>query len=522
MAPTYHTTETSLERKPKSSVKIAATGKTNTVPSTSERKDFNFRSNFRHNNIVQMENNLSARTTKASNSSMDVAVDVTGFARSSDIRLATKADPDETEYSSSFVDTSSENDNGSSDAEVESRFYDDSGLSSSFDGFSSLFPIRKKKLTSHWRDFIRPIMWRCKWAELKMKELQLQEAKYNREISAHDRKRHREFDQASLDESGSKSLPFIHPRHRKKAMKRRKRKRVEHGTDIATHMSTHNLFSYFENKRLDLDVIPPGDDISNAALAEQKTNGQDEFKIDDDLSILGSSCGYLEQILRKIELEHSRVHKLKDQLDTVMTKNAIKFSSSENLMSFDGQASSIPSPTFSACNGDTTSAGGLYGTSQHVVDYDLGDFIMPDSAISSYGEAMPIPDIIESTVGLLSSVDVTQQQAQVGDSSERIVDNILIHNEVSEVGHILAINHDISFDKNQDVGNNVEEESFNPAPPASEANAAGKASTAQEQSTLKSRLASEIHFPKNKRKRGERKAGSGGWNRRMPGEPDSQ
>lgn len=86
----------------------------------------------------------------------------------------------------------------------------------------------------------------------------------------------------------------------------------------------------------------------------------------------------------------------------------------------------------------------------------------------------------------------------------------------------MAINHDISFDKNQDVGNNAEEESFNPAPPASEANAAGKASTAQEQSTLKSRLASEIHFPKNKRKRGERKAGSGGWNRRMPGEPDSQ
>lgn len=155
-------------------------------------------------------------------------------------------------------------------------------------------------------------------------------------------------------------------------------------------------------------------------MAEQKTNGQDEFKIDDDLSILGSSNGYLEQILRKIELEHSRVHKLKDQLDTVMTKNAIKFSSSENLMSFDGQVSSIPSPTFSACNGDTTSAGGLYGTSQHVVDYDLGDFIMPDSAISSYGEAMPIPDIIESTVGLLSSVDVTQHQAQVGDSSERV------------------------------------------------------------------------------------------------------
>lgn len=252
-------------------------------------------------------------------------------------------------------------------------------------------------------------------------------------------------------------------------------------------------------------------------MAEQKTNGQDDFGIDDDLSILVSSNGCLEQILRKIELVHSRVHKLKDQLDTVMTKNAIKFSSSENLMSFDGQVSSIRSPTFSACNGETTSAGGLYATSSHhVVDYDLGDFIIPGSAMSSYGEAMPIPDIIESTVGLLSSVDVTQQQVQVGDSSERIVDNILIHNEVSEVGLILMTNHEKSFDKHPDVGNNVEEERFSPAPPASEANSAGKTSTSQEQSTLKPCLASEIHFPKNKRKRGERKASLGGWNRKMP------
>ncbi|XP_070033466.1 uncharacterized protein [Nicotiana tomentosiformis] len=561
MAPAQHIGQTALDRKPNFSVKIAASGKTNTLPYNSEKKGFNYRYN-----IVQMESTLNARTTKASNSATDVAVDVTGFARSSDIRLATKEDPDETEYSSSFADTTSGNDNGSgpSDAEVESRFYDDSGLVSSFDRFGSLFPIRKKKLTAHWRDFIRPIMWRCKWAELKIKELQLQAARYNREISALDGKKHRALDQATLEESGSKSLPFIYPRLRKKAMKRRKRKRVEDGTDIAAQMSTHNLFSYFENKKLDLDGTPAGDDISNA---EQKSNGHDEFGNDDDLSILESSNSFLEQILRKIELVHSRVHKLKDQLDTVMTKNAIKFSSSENLMSIDGQASSIRSPTFSACNGDTISAGGLYATSQHMVDYDLGDFVMPDSTMSSYGEAMPIPDIIESTVGLLSSVDVTQQQAQVGDSSERIVDNILIHNEVghiltmtpdkslekhqdivdnilihNEVGHILTMTPDKSLEKHQDVRNNVEEESSNPPPPASdpnaavkastsqknppppasESNAAVKASTSQEQSTFKSSLASDIRFPRNKRKRGERKAGSVGWNRKMPGELNSQ
>lgn len=43
-----------------------------------------------------------------------------------------------------------------------------------------------------------------------------------------------------------------------------------------------------------------------------------------------------------------------------------------------------------------------------------------------------------------------------------------------------------------------------------------------EQSTLKSCLASDLNFPKNKRKRCERKAGSGGWSKKPSSEPDSQ
>lgn len=82
---------------------------------------------------------MSAQATKGSNSSMDVTVGVTRFTSSSNIRLATKADPDKTEYSSSFVDTSSENDNGLSDAKVEWRFYDDSGCHLRFMGLASCF-----------------------------------------------------------------------------------------------------------------------------------------------------------------------------------------------------------------------------------------------------------------------------------------------------------------------------------------------------------------------------------------------
>ncbi|KAL0432886.1 UNVERIFIED_CONTAM: hypothetical protein Slati_2622900 [Sesamum latifolium] len=208
-----------------------------------------------------------------------------------------------------------------------------------------------------------------------------------------------------------------------------------------------------------------------------------------------------------------------------MIKNAGKFSSSENLSQLvagDVQTSSVRSPTFSACNGDTVSVGGLFTRSQHISDYDLGDFIMPDSAVSSFGEAIPIPDIIESTVGLLSSIDVTQHQAQVGDSSEKIVDNILIHNEAAEVeGSTFKYGHNQSAEKTQEAENSGEEESNKAVILALEPDMAAKSLATPEQSTLKSCLASEIHFPKNKRKRGERKAGSGNWSRQRPGEPDS-
>ncbi|CAK9183359.1 unnamed protein product [Ilex paraguariensis] len=151
-----------------------------------------------------------------------------------------------------------------------------------------------------------------------------------------------------------------------------------------------------------------------AVSTEQNTTSHD------DLSLLEVSDKFLEHILRKIETIDSRVHKLKAQLDLVMSKNAGKFSSSENLSHLvpcDAQTSSVHSPTFSA-NADTLSVGGLYTAVQHVPEYDMGELVMPETAVSSYGDAFCIPDITESTAGFLSSVAVTQHQPQIGDSCE--------------------------------------------------------------------------------------------------------
>ena len=84
-----------------------------------------------------------------------------------------------------------------------------------------------------------------------------------------------------------------------------------------------------------------------------------------------------------------------------------------------------------------------------------------------------------------------------------MVDNVLIHNEVSEKGE--------------------QGESADPAAiTTTESSIPAKSAMSQDQSALRSCLNNDVHFPKNKRKRGERKAGSGGWKKKGSGEPDSQ
>lgn len=103
-------------------------------------------------------------------------------------------------------------------------------------------------MTVHWRKFIRPLMWRCKWIELQIKELQSQALKYDNELAVYDQRKQLEFQNFTLDDIDAKSLPFSSQILRKKVMKRKKRKRVEETIDITTYMSQHNLFSYYGMK----------------------------------------------------------------------------------------------------------------------------------------------------------------------------------------------------------------------------------------------------------------------------------
>lgn len=132
----------------------------------------------------------------------------------------------------------------------------------------------------------------------------------------------------------------------------------------------------------------------------------------------------LEQVLQKIEAVYSRVHKLRDLLDLIMSQNALKLSSSENLSLLqapfeEAETSSAPSPTFSARSGDLQLMG-----PDRLPNYSLDNLILPESVVSSFDEVVSIPDVIESTVGLLSAADVTLHQPILGDTTGDVSLNV--------------------------------------------------------------------------------------------------
>lgn len=103
---------------------------------------------------------------------------------------------------------------------------------------------RKRKLTDHWRSYIRPLMWRLKWTEIRLKQVESQALKYTRKLKECEKEKHRVPDGFNMEESGSKSVPYTSHQYRRKARRRRNRKKVEKSTDIASYTAHHYLFSY--------------------------------------------------------------------------------------------------------------------------------------------------------------------------------------------------------------------------------------------------------------------------------------
>ncbi|KAJ7961896.1 Elongation factor 4 [Quillaja saponaria] len=417
------------------------------VPVVPESKDMPHE--FNHEINAHGTKALFIETTALSNENEDVEVDITDFARFN-VYPVEAVQKDVTESSSSFGDTESQTENGPilSDTEVESQLNTGNESSLIFEGWCEPFRIRKRKLTVGWRRFSRSLMWRCKWIELRLKQLQSQALKYDKELAAYDHRKQIEFEKFTVDGSNTKSVPFLGQSHRDKIMKRKKRKRVEEMFDIKSYMSNHNLFSFYEDKnftgRASLEDYH-GDLVNatncDAGLVEINDMWPSSLGLRDNDNLL-------EEVIQKLEEVHSHVQKLKTRMDKVVSENPKKFSSVINCL--------LP------CDGLTRS------------DQDL--------AFASDGEVTPLFDIFQTT----------EQPRPVTE------DGLLIQNEAAN--EELYAFEDVRSQHMEKPKELIEEQKTNLARRVSEPDLPSANAKPPVQSTMKSPSASDSSFPRRSRR----------------------
>ncbi|CAM8935496.1 hypothetical protein QQ045_013080 [Rhodiola kirilowii] len=276
-----------------------------------------------------------------------------------------------------------------SDDEINSEFRGNSQPSWVYPGYEEAFRMRKKKVTSHWRNFIRPVMWRCKWAELQMKKFQSQASMYSKILAEYDQGRQSQLENFPAESLCSRSLPFPHQMKHKKIMRRHIRKRVEDTTDIASYMLHHNLFAYCENK---------GTPIDNAYLvnghANPVRNGSINLVGNDDMPLFGDEETSFERILAKIDSMQSRVHNLTTRVDKVISENPGKFSSLNQLSLLEpchSGASTAQDPTTPPS--DKVPAASPNMATQPASEFLVTDPIMPLSNIHIEEPTMTVAEV---------------------------------------------------------------------------------------------------------------------------------
>ncbi|GJS74266.1 protein transport protein [Tanacetum coccineum] len=296
------------------------------------------------------------------NNDEDAEVDIVNCTNNDEVAMVETHSDDATATSSSFGDLFS--DGGSreygSDSEVMSELREDSAPMRGLGGSGDLCLVRKKRVTSHWRKFVQPIMWRCKWAELQLRKFHSLGIKFDTELEKINQTKHLKYGNFALEGRCAKSVPFVHDCQRQKPLKRKIRKSHE-DLDPEVYMSQHNLFSCFGKVLFITSFLALGriggkmaplcvwvasqkvfrsaslgpimdDDQTNLAPAPDKNAGN-EFRVPDELLSLEFRDDYsFEQLLYKIEVSQSRLCEMKDRLDILMEENEERIASAENII----------------------------------------------------------------------------------------------------------------------------------------------------------------------------------------------
>ncbi|KAL5571679.1 hypothetical protein UlMin_021276 [Ulmus minor] len=421
---------------------------------------------------------LLVKQTNAANGSENEELNIVDITNAGDVELVEIEGLDEVEGSSSFGRTISDTEDGSmvDVDEVESQLCGDLNMESLNGGYNDPFRTRKKKLTPHWRKFIHPLMWRCKWVELQIKELQSLTQKYDRELAEYNSRKQFEFELPTSEGFNAKSLPFSSQTKRNKVMKRKKRKRIEEQIDVASYMSQHNLFSYYESKISVPGVASVEDDYGNRGKPNYSI---DEVGTSDGLSCLEFQDGdsSLEEILWKIETVHSKVLQLKSRINKVVAENPC------NAFVNSAQNSTPPE------DGNRIQAESQCNASQDTSDHNMADLLIPDSATTSHREVSPDPEMIETT-------DQPQVWGLLGNTENGLL--VYSKRQKKEVHDLENVRAQL-IEKSQA---STEEQNANP----SEDDSTPKSRARNDAKSVPS--SSKSHLPWKTRNRGKRKVGS--------------
>nr|VDC82659.1 unnamed protein product [Brassica rapa] len=172
------------------------------------------------------------------------------------------------------------------DDEAESMLSKDYPLPETCSIGTELLGLKKKKVTDEWRRFSQPLMWRCKWLELKVKEIESKARGYDKEVQSY-----------------YQSVVF----------KRGRRRRVEETTDVSAYISNHNVFSYAEKRK-------PTTTLKPQCPVPGETGRKATGKEDDDCFVSESHCSddLIGEILCKIDKAQDKAKGLKKRVDELM------------------------------------------------------------------------------------------------------------------------------------------------------------------------------------------------------------
>ncbi|MCO5589317.1 hypothetical protein L7F22_043283 [Adiantum nelumboides] len=306
-------------------------------------------------------------------------------------------DKQATDCSSSFGDTQvslTDDEVDGRSCEVESELRNGNGAMVLSDDIP---PSNRKKKTvnQEWKTYRQGIEWRCRWLELRVKELQALANKYNDILVTSKSTMKQESEQ---QESISARTSAIFSGYQHRALLRLLRRKEEEKADSKMHMSKHPVFSRYEKKQ----------QRSQEELANDENN-KDSYQIldfDDFHPDFDNGFGddYLveedsvEQYLWHIEALQLHICSLKNQLTRGSTSHRITLGQikdisysggvSEQVCLYDTNAlTSSPSHLGArSLLGGFQAKGGKSLARKRSAEFDTDSLIMPDTVMANYIE----------------------------------------------------------------------------------------------------------------------------------------